>query len=351
MKRYGYLYQDVCSMENLRLAHQNARAGKSHYHEVKIVDARPEKSLLAIQQMLVNKTFQNAPYTTFTRSENGKTREIYRLPYYPDRIIHHAIMNVVKPIWKRVFIRDTYSAIEGRGIHDGVRRMQQALRGNQDATRYCLKMDVRKFYPSMDHQVLKQILRKKIKDPNLLWLLGEIIDSTAGVPIGNYLSQYFGNLYLAYFDHWMKENQSVAHYYRYCDDMVTLSESKSWLHILRSRVAEYLSERLGLQVKENWQVFPVASRGIDFLGYVFYHGYTLLRKSIKERLQRKVALIKQHWQCMSPTTIVNRVMSYWGWLKHCDARHLWKSILDSELRKIMDMACHILGIRNPIYAM
>ena len=157
-----------------------------------------------IHDMLKNLTFKNSPYQVFLKkTESGKIREIYKLPYFPDRIIHHCIMQIMEPIWFPTLIRDTYSSIKGRGIHDGVNRVKKALR-DETGTRYCFKMDIKKFYPSVDHNVLKRVIRKKIKDRDLLWLLDEIIDSTKGLPIGNYLSQYFGNLYLSELYHWVK---------------------------------------------------------------------------------------------------------------------------------------------------
>lgn len=350
MKRYGNLYQKVYAYPNIQLAHQNARKGKTHYQEVQMIDRAPDKYLYAIRSMLRQKTFRNSDYEVFEKQSNGKCREISKLPYYPDRIIHHAIMNVVKPIWNKLFIRDTYSAIECRGIHDGVRRIQKALQDDSQ-TQYCLKADIVKFYPSIAHKILKKIIRKKIKDPELLWLLDTIIDSTEGVPIGNYLSQYFGNVYLTYFDHWIKENLRMKYYFRYCDDLVLLERNKSRLHIVRQKIATYLQQRLQLQLKDNWQIFPVDARGIDFLGYVFFHGYTQLRKSIKQRFCKKIRRIKQQWKQMDSQAIVNGIMSYWGWLKHCDGKHLWDTYIDQEITDIMDCACNQLGIRNPLYSL
>ena len=137
----------------------------------------------------------------------------------------------MEPIWYSLFVRDSYSCIKGRGIHGVVRKMKQVLKDKGNTT-YCLKLDIKKFYPSIDHAVLKMILRKKIKDVQLLALLDEIVDSAPGVPIGNYLSQFFANLYLTYFDHWLKEEQQVKYYIRYADDMVILHRDKAYLHQL-----------------------------------------------------------------------------------------------------------------------
>lgn len=146
-------------------------------------------------------------------------------------------------------------------------------------------MDIRHFYPSIDHELLKQIYRKKLKDPELLKLLDDIVDSAPGVPIGNYISQFFANLFLTYFDHYLKEDLKVRFYLRYADDMVILSSDKVVLHNILNRIQQKMKE-LHLILKPNYQIFPVEDRGIDFLGYIFRHKYTLLRKRMKLRAKK-----------------------------------------------------------------
>jgi RNA-directed DNA polymerase len=132
-------------------------------------------------------------------------------------------------------------------------------------------------------------LRRKIKDRDLLWLLDGIIDSAPGLPIGNYLSQYFANFYLTYFDHWIKETKGVKYYFRYADDLVFLSDSKPYLHQLLADIRQYLDRELKLTIKQNYQIFPVQDSGIDFVGYRMYHTHTMLRKSIKQNFARMMA--------------------------------------------------------------
>ena len=280
MKRSNNLYDKIWNLDNIRLAHKKASKGKSKYSEVKKLNKDPEFHLSHLSILLKDSRFKNSRYIIFERKCGNKMREIHKLPYYPDRIVHHAIMNVLEPIWRKTFINHTYSSIKGRGIHRAVIKLKHILKTDKIDTKYCLKLDIQKFYPSIDNTILKSIIRKKIKCAKTLELLDEIIDSTEGVPIGNYLSQYFGNLYLAYFDHFCKEVLKCKHYFRYCDDIVILDSNKSFLHGCFKKINEYLNKELKLSVKDNWQVFPVESRGIDFLGYKFYTGYTLLRKNI-----------------------------------------------------------------------
>lgn len=325
MKRIGNLYDKVISLENLHLADEKARKGKLKSYGVRVHDANREANLLALHETLKNGTFKTSKYHIFTIYE-PKERFIYRLPYYPDRILHHAIMNVLEPIWVSVFNKNTYSCIKNRGIHKCAKDVKQALKQDPDGTRYCLKIDVRKFYPSIDHETLKMVVRRKIKDVRLLALLDEIIDSTDGVPIGNYLSQYFANLFLAYFDHWLKEEKRVKYYWRYADDIVILAPNKDTLHELLHDIRAYLRDNLKLSVKRNYQVFPVDSRGIDFLGYVFYHSHTLLRKAIKQKLCRRVAKLNKRKNAPTKESYKQQICSWWGWCKYCDSINLMNKL-------------------------
>lgn len=345
MKRYGNLYPQICSMENIQRAHMNARKGKAHYHEVQMVNANEELYISKILDMLLNKTFKNSEYTTFMKLDSKKEREIFKLPYFPDRIIHHCIVQVLESVWMKTLIADTYSSLKGRGIHKGVKRIKAALTDKENTT-YCLKLDVRKFYPSIDHDILKTILQHKIKDTDVMWILNEIINSTSGVPIGNYLSQHFGNLYLSGFDHYMKEQQHCKYYFRYCDDVIILHASKEHLADLRVKASEYLEKNLKLQLKSNWQVFPVAIRGIDFLGYRFYHTHTTLRKSIATKFKKSIAKTKSS----TPKTIgmVNSITSYQGWMKYANCYNLQTNLIDNQIHKIAEDICKANGTNNPL---
>jgi RNA-directed DNA polymerase len=318
MKRIGGLYEKIIAVENLQLADIIARKGKKDQRSLRLHDQNREANICALHETLKNKSYKTSPYTIFKIYE-PKERDIYRLPYYPDRITHHAVMNILEPIFVSTFTADTYSCIKKRGIHGASKKVRRALR-NEDETAYCLKLDIKKFYPSIDHDILKQLLRRKIKDDDLLWLLDEIIDSTEGVPIGNYLSQYFANFYLTYFDHWLKEVKKVRYYFRYADDLVILAPNKGQLHQLLNDIRTYLYENLRLQVKGNYQVFPVAARGIDFVGYVIYHTHTLLRKRIKQRFARMIARKPR----------LQSIVSYYGWAKHCDSKNLLKTLLNEQ---------------------
>lgn len=323
MKRHGHLWEQITDFDNLMLAHKNARRGKTWYSEVRMIDKHPELYLNNIYKMLVDKTYEVSPYETFVRRESGKERLISKLPYYPDRIVQWALMQVLEPVFLKNLIYDTYSALPGRGIHFGLKRLHKAMQDKEN-TEYCLKFDIEKYYPSIPHSKLKEALRRKIKDPHVLWLLDKIIDSIEGdrgIPIGNYTSQYFGNFYLSKYDHWMKEQKQVKHYFRYMDDIVVLHKNKKFLHWLRYESAWFLKEQLDISIKQNWQVFPSRIRGIDFLGYRSFGDYTLLRKTIAKRFKR--AMVKINNKGIDEKS-VRTIASYNGWLKWCNSRGLYK---------------------------
>lgn len=323
MKRINNLYDKICDLDNIEEADNKARKCKRKQYGVIKHDKNRAEDNFSLFLDLSLENYKTSKYSTFKVYE-PKERLIFRLPYYPDRITHHAIMNIMEPIWMKIFTKDTYSCIKGRGIHTLARQLKYDLQHDKEGTKYCAKMDIKKFYPSIDHEILKIIIRKKIKDKKLLKLLDEIIDSADGVPIGNYLSQYFANLYLAYFDHWIKEVLKVKHYYRYADDIVLLSSDKDQLRRWVISIRIYLKEKLKLELKSNYQIFPVEARGIDFVGYVFRHDYVKIRKGVKLRLMKLVRLYKEGK--ISQEKFEQSVTSYFGWLKYCNSKNLLRKI-------------------------
>ena len=358
MKRYGNIYDKICSMENLELAYKNAKKGKGWYREVREIEANPQYYLELLQSMLKNHTYQTSEYSTFMKKDGRKEREIYKLPFFPDRIAQWAVLQIIEPQLLAYFTDDTYSAIPNKGIHAAFRKLRKAVDEHPEEMTYCLKIDCKKFYPSIDHDILKQKFRKKYKDPELLFLIDEIIDSIntcpaleenidfyagqgkeikivtgdngqefidgIGIPIGNYFSQYAGNFYLTEFDHWMKEVKHVKHYYRYMDDICIFASSKEELHQLLQEIEEYLNTKLNLRLKGNYQIFPSFIRGVDFVGYRIFLDYTLLRKSTCQQFKQKMTAIRKKIESGQEMNYSEwcSINSYKGWLKHCDSYRL-----------------------------
>lgn len=337
MKRHGDLWGEITSMETLRYAHQQAKRGKGHYSAVKRVEKDVEGHLQQIQEMLRNKTFATGEYQIEDRMEGGKLRRIYKLPYYPDRIVHHALMAVAGPIFRRSMIRDTFQSLPQRGTADARRRVQKMMK--EDPQPYALKMDIRKYYPSIPNNEMKKAIRQKIKCQDTLWLFDNIIDSMDGLPIGNLTSQYFGNVYLTNFDWWVKQELKVRYYYRYCDDMILFGKDKAQLRDLRKRITAKL-EKIGLEIKPDWQIVDVAKQGVDFVGYVFREKQTRLRPAIAHRFRQRA---KNSWP-FSPKALLDGLVAYKGWLMRCNAKKLWRTHVTSKIVRY----CNSVYAKNPI---
>jgi retron-type reverse transcriptase len=348
MKRIGNLYAKIISIENLRLADEKARRGKKGNYGVRVHDRHREENIQALHKALREKTYRTSPYNVFTIYE-PKERLIYRLPYFPDRIVHHAIMNYLEPIFVSYFTHNTFSCVKGRGIEGCARSVEKHIRKYEGRPLYCLKMDIRKFYPTINHAKLKEIVRRKIKDRDLLWLIDEIIDSVNGtpdpldttkevhgrsLPIGNYLSQYLANLYMAPFMHRINEVWRIDTD-EYADDITCYADSKELLQAaFREKIRPYLEGELLLKVKDNYQIFPVArnkqdrhGRAVDYVGYQFFREQKLMRKSIKKNMCRAVARLNRNHPVPPQDEYKQRVCSWLGWAQHSDSRHLMKKII------------------------
>lgn len=364
------LFNSICSMDNLYRAYQNAKSGKGWYKEVKQIEKRPFYYLAGLQYMLKNHLFKTSEYEIFILNEGKKKRDVYKLPFFPDRIAQWAILQVIEPFLVANMTADTYSAIPGKGIQpivndlrgyyktkrvDGKKKsvwVPSILLTDEENTRYCYKIDLHHYYQSINHEVLKQKFRKVFKDPELLWLLDEIADSintateedlielslsgevevdpNTGIPIGNYMSQYSGNFYLSSFDHWVKEELHVKHYYRYMDDVVIFASSKEELHEIHRKVTAYTRDYLHLNIKGNYQIFPTKVRGVDFVGYRFFGEYTLLRKSTAINFKRKMRACRKKMENNIPPTYSEwcSFNSYKGWLGNCDSYRLFKKYIE-----------------------
>lgn len=372
------LFNSICSMDNLYRAYQNAKSGKGWYKEVKQIEKRPFYYLAGLQYMLKNHLFKTSEYEIFILNEGKKKRDVYKLPFFPDRIAQWAILQVIEPFLVANMTADTYSAIPGKGIQpivndlrgyyktkrvDGKKKsvwVPSILLSDEENTRYCYKIDLHHYYQSINHEVLKQKFRKVFKDPELLWLLDEIADSintateedlielslsgeievdpNTGIPIGNYMSQYSGNFYLSSFDHWVKEELHVKHYYRYMDDVVIFASSKEELHEIHRKVTAYTRDYLHLNIKGNYQIFPTKVRGVDFVGYRFFGEYTLLRKSTAINFKRKMRACRKKMENNIPPTYSEwcSFNSYKGWLGNCDSYRLFKKYMEPLIEYIQN---------------
>lgn len=334
MKRIGNLWERIISLDNLRLADEKARKGKGNSYGVRLHDKNRETEILKLHEALKNKTYRTSKYETFTIYE-PKERLISRLPYYPDRIVHHALMNVLEPIWFHTFTHNTYSCIKGRGINGCMKAVDRIIKKYEGRPLYCLKIDIRKFYPSINHDIMKKIVRKKIKDKDVLWLLDEIIDSADGLPIGNFPSSYLANLYLCYVMHKVNERMKLDST-EYADDIATFAENKEVLHKCMDFYKAEIEGGLKVKIKDNWQIFPIAKnrydkhgRALDYVGYKFYREQKLMRKSIKQNFARKCAKLNKR-EDITPMEYKQEISSWLGWAKETDSRNLLKKIIKKD---------------------
>ena len=316
MKRYGYLIEQVIEESNLLDAFHMVMRGKKRTRTVRHFKKNRDAILQEISEEIKTGRYAPSGYREFTVMENGKLRDIQSLPF-KDRIALHAIMAVLNKALGGMLIRDTYASLPNRGIHDGLNRIRMALK-DVPGPRYCLKLDLKKFYHNVDQDILIERLGRKIKDRMMLDTLVRIIRSFGpGLAIGYHSSQLLGNFYLCLLDHFVKYDLRVKHYFRYCDDIVILAPTKEYLHDVLEKMRKVIEGQLHLTVKKNYQIFPVESRGIDFLGYVIRHNYVLVRKHIKQRVARRLHKVKSRKR----RYVV--LASFWGWIKHCNGKHLF----------------------------
>lgn len=330
MKRHGHLFDRFVSFENLFAAAQAARRGKRFKSSTARFDFDLEHELLALQQELLTQTYRPGPYCTFTIRE-PKARLISAAPYR-DRVVHHALCRVIEPIFERTFIKDSYACRVAKGTHLAVEVFQRHARRYP----YVLKCDIAKYFPSMDHETLLNLLARKIKDARVLRLIRVIVTSSneqecvchhfagddlftplmrrKGIPIGNLTSQFFANVYLSGFDHFVKEELRCSAYLRYCDDFVVFGDDKRRLWAIKEAMGSYLTRlRLTLHPRK-CQVLRTQD-GVDFLGYRVFLSHRRLRATTAKRSIRR--LRGKARQCLRGTLPAERfVQSLASWLGH-----------------------------------
>jgi len=336
MKRVGFIYDKICDIENIRKAIHKSSAGKRNKKFVKKVLDNIDYYSKEVQKMLVNKSYKASPYTikTILDGANKKERVIFKPRYFPDQIIHWALMLQLHDIIMSGMYEYNCGSVPNRGTSHGQKILRHWLDTDHRGTKYCLKMDISKFYNSVDNDILKQMFRNKIKDQDCIYLIEEIINSNKGLPIGNYTSQWFSNFFMQGLDHFIKEELGINYYIRYVDDLVILGGNKRKLHKARKEIEKYLA-RIKLKMKDNWQISPVKDRAIDFLGLRFFKNKTILRKRNCLRVKRRMVKINRKNEASRKDACA--VISYWGWIKRSNSYKFYnkyiKEILNINLAK------------------
>lgn len=331
MKRIGAingvkLYDLIKDRDNVALAVKNACRDHHRDPVVQQIKMNPGPYIDATLDILETESFHYSRFKHKTIFERGKKRELCYTRTFPDRIVQHAVMQIVAPILLGTCVRDTYAAREGRGIHAGMTQIREDMAADPEGTIYALKIDVHHYFPSVRRDVLFDALKRKLKCRRTLEILHRMIfecPGEDGLPIGLYSSQIFSTFYLSDFDHYCKEALGARHYYRYMDDIVLLGHSKPVLRQML-RLMERRLAVLGLSVKGNWQVFPVDVRGLDFMGFVIRHSHVLIRKRNKLAYIRACNTILhavRHRESVTPHMLMS-MSSYLGMIGWCDGRNL-----------------------------
>lgn len=329
MRAVHRLYHQITSIGNLFQAWDEFKVGKRGKKDVQQFERDLENHIFELHQNLKEKTYQHSGYTAFNIYD-PKFRHIHKATV-KDRIVHHAVVSVIEPIFDKTFINDSYSCRVNKGMHRAVKRLFKFIRQvskNYAGECFALKLDIKKFFASVDHQILLKLLKKKIQDRDTIWLLQTIIgsfysepDRNKGIPIGNLTSQIFANIYLDQLDKFVKQNLKIKHYIRYADDFVIVSKNREYLYSLIPKIDEFLKSKLKLLIHEDKIIIRKYSQGIDFLGYIVIPRYILPRTKTKRRIFKKLKEKK------FSKNFNQSLQSYLGYLSHANSFRLRQMIL------------------------
>lgn len=360
MKTYNHLFGQVTSFDNLWLAAQHARKGKRFQSNVSRFDFQLEANLFGLRKELQDRSYHPGPYRSFLIHE-PKQRMISAAPYR-DRVVHHALMNVTAPLFERSFIYDSYANRTGKGSHAAILRYQHYAR----RYRYVLKCDIRKFFPSIDHEILKQILGQKIHCSDTRWLSDLILDNSnpqeahivyfpgddlftpsqrrRGLPIGNLSSQWWGNIYLNGLDHFLKETLRVPGYIRFVDDFVLFGADREVLRKWKTEIDEYLAGLRLILHPHKTQVYSV-EKGVPFLGFKVYPHYRTVLKPSTRRYRRflRQKLSRLRTGGLSPEQLESGLNSWLGHIRWGQSQRLEHQIFSYIREQGVNLVQHPSG--------
>lgn len=295
------MFDRIASFDNLYQAARACLSGKRQSPAALRYMQRLEEHLHSTHRHLLYGTYTPGGYEDFYVFE--PKRRLISAPRFSDRVVHRAIINVLEPDIDKRFIFDSYACRHGKGAHAGADRVQRWMRIVQrnHGEVFCLKADISKYFASIDHDVLKAILRRHIACEKTLDLLSKIIDSSqgepgVGIPLGNLTSQLFANMYLNELDRYAKHDLRIKYYARYMDDFVVLHHNKEQLSHIRFAIEGFLNNLLKLKTNAKTQIFPIRAAGgraLDFLGYRIYPTHRLLRKNSIKRIRYKLRSFKR----------------------------------------------------------
>lgn len=325
-------FESKLSFIKLLEAHERASKGKKSYKEVMLFELDLESNLVNILKDLKNDNYKFGKYREFIIYE-PKKRLIKSLPYR-DRIVHQwYVEEFIKPFYSKVFIKDTYACLEDKGTHKAVKNLQCYMKKmySKNKNYYVLKCDIKKYFYSIDKDILMGILKRRIRCEKLINFTKVILNdgTNIGIPIGNYTSQFFANIYLNEFDHFIKEKLKIKYYIRYMDDFIMLVENKEKAKNILKVIRKYLKDFLHLELNSKCKYYP-SNKGINFCGYVIFNDYILLRKRSKKKFRKNIRL----WKKLYGTNKLNykkarlSYNSFKAHASHCNSYNFIKKVLN-----------------------
>lgn len=343
MKTYNKLYEEICSFENLTLAWRKARKGKTKEEYVTRFEENIEENLLFLQKELIEQTYKPHSLRSFI-IRDPKTRKIHS-SIFKDRIVHHAIVNIIEPIFEKIFIYDSYASRKNKGTHKAIERFKVFMRkvsgngrlaknalNNNMIEGYVLKADIRHYFDEVNHDILIKIIKNKIDDENVIWLIRQILNnfnsgiSGKGMPLGNLTSQFFANVYLNELDYFVKHQLKAGYYIRYVDDFVILHRSKKRLDYFKKRIEAFLKDELKIELHPDKTKTLALRDGIEFLGYrIFYH-YNLLNKKNIKLITKKISAFRENQ--ITKEDFDNSLKGWEGYAKWANSFNLRNKLLD-----------------------
>ncbi len=328
-------FEQALTYENLMKAHLKCKLGKGTRENVIKFNLKQENYIWWLYQLLKTRKYEHGGYTVFYVTE-PKLRKI-QASSYKDRIVHRwCVDNFLDKAFTPQFIRTSYACIKGKGMHQAALDVQKGMREckKKYGEYYILKMDVAKYFPSIDRNILMNIVKRKIKDKDVIWLLEKIIyfkDDKKGLPIGNLTSQILANVYYNEADQYIKNELKVKYYYRYMDDSIILLKSKEDLKKIKQQIEKFLDEKLKLQFNSKTNIFR-STQGVNFCGYKINEYRMKLRTKGKKRLKKKVKCLKKEIKegNMNSIDAKKHLCGYFGYMKYANVYNLSHKIFIHE---------------------
>ncbi|MEM4247006.1 MAG: reverse transcriptase domain-containing protein [Candidatus Woesearchaeota archaeon] len=353
MKTYRNLFGRLCSLENLELAFRKARKRKTLKQYVQEFEKDLDANLKVLHQELTSKTYSPLPLRTFILRD-PKTRRI-SVSDFRDRIVHHAVCNVLEPVFEQYFIYDSYANRKGKGGLAALQRFDvfkrrisrngrcvRNARDNNVVQGYVLKADVRHYFDAVDHAKLLEVIARRIADADVLQLITRIVGNHSGkvpgkgMPLGNLTSQFFANVYLNELDQFVKHKLKAKYYVRYVDDFVVLHHSKHQLQEWKEKIDDFLRQELLLELHPQKSKIHALGRGVDFLGFKCFYHFRLLRKRNIRKMLRRLECFKEELrqQKTSPVKVIESLHGWNAYAMHANTYNLRRAITNKVIELI-----------------